>query len=34
LVPKIGQKIEVHEMDRELILAAMHDLRKRALQTA
>ncbi|HEY1084171.1 MAG TPA: 3-dehydroquinate synthase [Prosthecobacter sp.] len=27
LVPKIGQKFEVHEMDRDLILAAMEDLR-------
>lgn len=31
LVPEIGQKVEVHEMDRELILAAMHDLQERAL---
>jgi 3-dehydroquinate synthase len=34
LVPKIGQKLEVHEMDRDLILAAMEDLHKRALQPA
>lgn len=34
LVPKIGQKLEVHEMDRDLILAAMQDLRERALQVA
>ncbi len=34
LVPKIGQKIEVHEMDRELILAAMEELRERTLVTA
>lgn len=30
LVPKIGQKLEVHEMDRDLILAAMEDLRVNA----
>lgn len=29
LVPEIGRKVEVHEMDRELILAAMHELRAR-----
>ena len=34
LVPKIGQKIEVHEMDRELILGALQDLQQRALQMA
>jgi len=34
LVPEIGEKIEVHEMDRDLILAAMHDLQERALQAA
>ncbi|SKA77635.1 3-dehydroquinate synthase [Prosthecobacter debontii] len=30
LVPKIGQKLEVHEMDRDLILAALEDLREHA----
>jgi len=34
LVPKIGQKLEVHEMDRDLILAAMEELRERTLVTA
>jgi 3-dehydroquinate synthase len=34
LVPKIGQKLEVHEMDRDLILAALQDLQERALQLA
>jgi hypothetical protein len=29
LVPEIGQKLEVHEMDRDLILAALGDLRAR-----
>ncbi|MBV6497860.1 MAG: 3-dehydroquinate synthase [Prosthecobacter sp.] len=31
LVPRIGQKLEVHEMDRHLILEAMHELRGQAL---
>jgi 3-dehydroquinate synthase len=31
LVPKIGQKLEVHEMDRSLILAAVEELRAREL---
>jgi 3-dehydroquinate synthase len=30
LVPEIGQKIEVHEMDQAAILAALHELRDRA----
>lgn len=34
LVPQIGQKLEVHEMDRELILAALDDLHERTLQVA
>lgn len=34
LVPKIGSKIEVHEMDRDLIIAALTDLRERSLVTA
>ncbi len=29
LVPMIGEKLEVHEMDRQLILSAMHELAKR-----
>ena len=29
LVPKIGQKLEVHEMDRHLILEAMEELREK-----
>ncbi len=29
LVPKIGEKLEVHEMDRQLILAAMDELAER-----
>lgn len=31
LVPRIGQKLEVHEMDRHLILEAMEELRAQAL---
>lgn len=31
LVPRIGQKLEVHEMDRHLILEAMDELRAQAL---
>lgn len=34
LVPQIGRKLEVHEMDRELILSALESLRQRALVTA
>jgi 3-dehydroquinate synthase len=34
LVPKIGFKLEVHEMDRHLILAAMAELHERTLITA
>lgn len=34
LVPKIGQKLEVHEMDRGLILDALEELRASELQTA
>ncbi|GAA5132820.1 3-dehydroquinate synthase [Prosthecobacter algae] len=30
LVPKVGQKLEVHEMDRELILEAVEELRMHA----
>ena len=30
LVPEIGRKIEVHEMDRSLIVEAVQDLRERA----
>ena len=30
LVPEIGRKIEVHEMDRALIIEAVQDLRERA----
>lgn len=30
LVPKVGQKLEVHEMDRELILEAVGELRERS----
>jgi len=29
LVPQIGQKLEVHEMDRQLVLEALHSLRER-----
>ncbi len=32
LVPKVGQKLEVHEMDRELILAALDELQVRRLE--
>jgi hypothetical protein len=28
-VPEIGEKLEVHEMDRQLILAAMDELAER-----
>ena len=34
LVPDVGHKIEVHEMDRQLILAAMDELHERTLVTA
>ena len=34
LVPDVGHKIEVHEMDRQLILAAMDELHERTLATA
>lgn len=34
LVPKIGAKVEVHEMDRELILVALAELRDRVLIAA
>lgn len=34
LVPKIGHKLEVHEMDRQLILAAMDELHERTLVAA
>ncbi len=34
LVPAIGRKIEVHEMDRDLILGAMQELRERSLAAA
>lgn len=34
LVPQIGRKLEVHEMDRGLILSALETLRQRALVTA
>ncbi len=34
LVPKIGQKIEVHDMDRQTLLEAMAELRDRTLVTA
>jgi 3-dehydroquinate synthase len=34
LVPKIGQKLEVHEMDRDLILEAMNELGQRSMVTA
>jgi hypothetical protein len=30
-VPEIGTKLEVHEMDRGLILEAMEELRERAV---
>ena len=30
LVPEIGRKLEVHEMDRDLILAAMRELKERS----
>jgi 3-dehydroquinate synthase len=30
LVPEIGTKLEVHEMERALILEAMEELRERA----
>ncbi len=34
LVPDVGHKIDVHEMDRQLILAAMDELHERTLVTA
>ena len=34
LVPKIGQKLEVHEMDRDLILEAMKELGQRSMVSA
>jgi 3-dehydroquinate synthase len=34
LVPDVGHKIEVHEMDRQLILAAMDELQERTLVAA
>lgn len=34
LVPDVGHKIEVHEMDRQLILAAMDELHERTLVAA
>lgn len=34
LVPEIGRKLEVHEMDRDLLLKAMEELRDRAMAAA
>jgi len=34
LVPKIGEKVEVHDMDKNLILAAVDALRERSIQRA
>jgi 3-dehydroquinate synthase len=33
LVPQIGQKVEVHDMDRQILLEAMAELRDRTLVT-